>query len=94
MRRNQAYLANEHLRKALDVLSKDNMKKLLIYLDKALSVRSKVRTNNHVERCNRVLRYLEKSVTNGGVDEQSSATSLLQFANWTKRKENQAAMAA
>jgi len=60
MKRNKSYLGNEHLRKALEVLSKDNMVKLLTYLDQSTSIRSKVRTNNHVERCNRVLRYLEK----------------------------------
>ena len=56
MRRNPAYLHNEHLRQALEVLSKANMVKLLAYLDSPSATRSKVRTNNHVERCNRVLR--------------------------------------
>ena len=56
MRRNPAYLRNEHLRQALEVLSKANMVKLLAYLDSPSATRSKVRTNNHVERCNRVLR--------------------------------------
>lgn len=60
MRRNASYLANKHLAKALEVLTKENMVKLLSYLEEAAPIRSKVRTNNHVERCNRVLRYLEK----------------------------------
>lgn len=60
LRRNRTYLNNEYLRKALDDLDKDNMTKLLTYLDSAPTTRSKVRTNNHVERCKRVLRYLEK----------------------------------
>ncbi|MCA9158721.1 MAG: transposase, partial [Planctomycetales bacterium] len=60
MRRKQNYLKNDHLSKALEVLSNDNMVKLLHYLDNPTAIRSKVRTNNHVERCNRVLRYLEK----------------------------------
>ena len=60
MRRHPTYLGNEHLRQALEVLNKDNMAKLLTYLDSPTTARSKVRTNNHVERCNRVVRYLEK----------------------------------
>ena len=94
MRRNQAYLTNEHLRKALEVLSKDNMTKLLTYLDDAPSLRSKVRTNNHVERCNRVLRYLEKVRYKWRRRRTIVRHILLQFANWMKRKENQASMAA
>jgi hypothetical protein len=94
MKRNRTYLANEHLRKALEVLSKDNMTKLLTYLDNAPSVRSKVRTNNHVERCNRVLRYLEKVRYKWRRRRTIVRHILLQFANWMKRKENQAAMAA
>ena len=94
MRRNQAYLRNEHLCKALEVLNKDNMIKLLAYLDRPPSVRSKVRTNNHVERCNRVLRYLEKVRYKWRRRRTIIRHILLQFDNWMKRKENKAAIAA
>lgn len=90
LRRHPAYLANEHLRKALAVLSKGNMTKLLTYLDRAPSNRSKVRTNNHVERCNRVLRYLEKVRYKWRRRRTIVRHILLQFAHWMKRKENQA----
>lgn len=94
MRRNQAYLKNEHLRKALDILNKDNMTKLLTYLDSAPSTRSKVRTNNHVERYNRVLRYLEKVRYKWRRRRTIVRHILLQFTNWMKRKEKPATMAA
>ena len=94
MRRNRSYLANEHLRKALDVLDKENMIKLLHYLDRPPSSRSKVRTNNHVERCNRTIRYLEKVRYKWRSRRTIVRHILLQFENWIKRKENQAAMAA
>lgn len=93
MRRNPSYLSNEHLCKALQVLNKDNMTKLLSYLDSPASVRSKVRTNNHVERCNRVLRYLEKVRYKWRRRRTIVRHVLLQFANWMKRKENKAALA-
>jgi len=93
MRRNQSYLKNEHLRKALEILSKDNMLKLLTYLDRATSIRSKVRTNNHVERCNRVLRYLEKVRYKWRRRRTIVRHILLQFQNWMKRKENKLAIA-
>ena len=94
MRRNKSYLKNEHLCKALAVLSKENMEKLLVYLDSESSVRSKVRTNNHVERCNRVLRYLEKVRYKWRRRRTIVRHILLQFANWMKRKENAAHSAA
>lgn len=88
MRRNQAYLKNEHLNKALQVLSKENMIKLLTYLDRPSSDRSKVRTNNHVERCNRVIRYLEKVRYKWRRRRTIVRHILLQFQNWMKCKEN------
>ena len=94
MRRNQSYLSNEHLAKALEVLKKENMVKLLSYLDRPVSVRSKIRTNNHVERCNRVLRYLEKVRYKWRRRRTIVRHILLQFQNWMKRKENKAEMAA
>jgi len=89
MRRNRSYLENEYLSKALNVLSKDNMVKLLSYLDEPSNTRSKIRTNNHVERCNRVLRYLEKVRYKWRRRRTIVRHILLQFGNWMKRKENQ-----
>ena len=89
MRCNRSYLENEHLSKALSVLSKDNMVKLLSYLDEPSNTRSKIRTNNHVERCNRVLRYLEKVRYKWRRRRTIVRHILLQFDNWMKRKENQ-----
>lgn len=86
MRRNQSYLNNEHLRKALAVLTKANMTKLLVYLDSPPSVRRKVRTNNHVERCNRVFRYLEKVRYKWRRRRTIIRHILLQFQNWHQRK--------
>ena len=94
MRRNQSYLSNEHLRKALEVLKKENMVKLLTYLDSPSATRNKIRTNNHVERCNRVLRYLEKVRYKWRRRRTIVRHILLQFANWMKRKENKVALAA
>lgn len=88
MKRNRSYLENEHLSKALNVLSKDNMFKLLSYLDEPSETRSKIRTNNHVERCNRVLRYLEKVRYKWRRRRTIVRHILLQFGNWMKRKEN------
>ncbi len=88
MRRHRSYRENEHLSKALEVLSKDNMLKLLSYLDRPLLERSKIRTNNHVERCNRVLRYLEKVRYKWRRRRTIVRHILLQFDNWMKRKEN------
>lgn len=94
MRRNQSYLSNDHLHKALDVLSKENVAKLLTYLDRDPAVRAKVRTNNHVERCNRVIRYLEKVRYKWRRRKTIVRHLLLQFATWMNRKENTATMAA
>ena len=88
MRRNKSYLNNEHLSKALDILSKQTMQKLLSYLDEPLAKRKKVRTNNHVERCNRVLRYLEKVRYKWRRRRTIVRHILLQFATWLKSKEN------
>jgi hypothetical protein len=94
MRRHPSYLKNAHLGKALEVLKKDNMIKLLHYLDRPSSTRRKVRTNNHVERCNRVLRYLEKVRYKWRRRKTIVRHILLQFANWIKRKENKPAVPA
>jgi hypothetical protein len=86
MRRHPAYLGNEHLRKALAVLNKDNLRKLLTYLDSPTTARSKVRTNNHVERCNRVVRYLEKVRYKWRRRRTIVRHLLLQFEIWLKNK--------
>ena len=60
MRRTAKYRQIPALAKALEVLCKPNMNKLLVYLKQPLHQRTKIRTNNHVESSNRKLRYLEK----------------------------------
>ncbi len=94
MRRNPSYLNNEHLRQALAVLSKENMTKLLVYLEHPSATRSKVRTNNHVERCNRVLRYLEKVRYKWRRRKTIVRHILLQFANWMNSPKNKESPAA
>jgi transposase-like protein len=87
-------LSKEHLKKAVDVLTKQHMEKLLHYLDSPSLSRSKVRTNNHVERCNRAIRYLEKARYKWRRRETIVRHILLQFENRMKRKESKATMAA
>lgn len=94
MRRNRSYLENDHLAKALEVLSKATMTKLLYYLDQSPKDRSKVRTNNHVERCNRMFRYLEKVRYKWRRRRTIVQHILPQFSNWMIRKENLAQLAA
>jgi hypothetical protein len=55
---NTAFLADPDLGRALAMLTEEKMVKIIAYLDSPLGQR--VRTNNHVERTNRRLRYLEK----------------------------------
>jgi len=52
------YLANPHLAEALAMLSPDKFAKMIANLHSPAAKR--VRTNNHVERTNRRLRYFEK----------------------------------
>lgn len=52
------YGSDPNLAKALAMLSPEKFDKMIAYLDSPLGKR--VRTNNHVERTNRKLRYLEK----------------------------------
>lgn len=94
MRRNRSYLNNAHLCKALEVLKEGNMVKLLTYLDRPTSTRSKIRTNNHVERCNRELRYLEKIRYKWRRRRTIVRHIMLQFENWMKRREITPEMAA
>ena len=53
-----AFLADSDLAKALDMLSPEKFDKMIAYLHSPVGQR--VRTNNHVERTNRRLRYFEK----------------------------------
>jgi transposase-like protein len=56
--RDPAFLAVPELVKALDQLNEEKFPKLMAYLNNPLSRR--VRTNNHVERTNRMFRFFEK----------------------------------
>ena len=56
--RDQAFQAVPELAKALEQLNEEKFAKLMAYLKNPLSQR--VRTNNHVERTNRMFRLLEK----------------------------------
>jgi hypothetical protein len=86
MRQSAKYLRVPSLAKALEVLSKANMEKLLVYLDERLINRTKTRTNNHVERCNRKLRYLEKVRYKWRRSRTIVRHILLQFQNWLETK--------
>jgi transposase-like protein len=55
---NAQYQAIPELKSALDMLAKEKFRKMIAFLRSPLARR--VRTNNHVERCNRKLRYWEK----------------------------------
>lgn len=88
LRRTRKYLALGPLAKALEVLSKANMQKLLVYLDEPLSARTATRTNNHVERCNRTLRYLEKVRYKWRRSRTIIRHILLQFQNWLSAPKN------
>ena len=94
MKRNQAYMNNAHLRKALEILSRANVNKLLMYLDHPPAIRRQARTNNHVERCNRMLRYLEKVRYKWRRRRTIVRHILLQFQNWMKRQQNEPKIAA
>ena len=86
MRRTAKYRQIPALAKALEVLCKPNMNKLLVYLKQPLHQRTKIRTNNHVERCNRKLRYLEKVRYKWRRSKTIIRHVLLQFQNWIKSK--------
>jgi transposase-like protein len=58
LQRNAAYLAVPELKEALALLAKEKFGKMIAFLRSPAAKR--VRTNNHVERCNRKLRYWEK----------------------------------
>jgi len=56
--RDPAFRAMAELNKALEQLSEEKFPKIMAYLDNPVGQR--VRTNNHVERTNRMVRFLEK----------------------------------
>ena len=58
LQKNAKYQAIPELKEALSVLEEGKFVKMIAYLRSPVSRR--VRTNNHVERCNRKLRYWEK----------------------------------
>jgi transposase-like protein len=52
------FLAHPHLARAIAMLEEEKFDKMIAYLQSPVGQR--VRTNNHVERTNRRLRYFEK----------------------------------
>lgn len=58
LQRNQRFAAVPELRAALALLDDQKFRKMIAFLHSPVAQR--VRTNNHVERCNRTLRYWEK----------------------------------
>lgn len=89
MRRTRKYLNNPALKKALNMLSKQKMQQLLVYLDYPVAKRKKIRTNNHVERCNRKIRYLEKVRYKWRRPRTIIRHILLQFQYWLEQKKKQ-----
>jgi transposase-like protein len=87
MRRNRTYLKIPALKRALGILTKQTMTKLLYYLQEPYPRRSKVRTNNHVERCNRKIRYLEKVRYKWRRSKTIVRHMLLQFQHWIETKQ-------
>jgi hypothetical protein len=60
LQKNPAFQAIAELTKVLALLEKPAFRKMIAFLRCPLKQRPSVRTNNHVERCNRKLRYWEK----------------------------------
>jgi hypothetical protein len=60
LQKNPAFQGIAELTKVLELLEKSAFHKMIAFLRCPLKQRSSVRTNNHVERCNRKLRYWEK----------------------------------
>jgi hypothetical protein len=58
LQQHATYLAVPELQEALALLAKDKFRKMIAFLRSPAAER--VRTNNHVERCNRKLRHWEK----------------------------------
>lgn len=87
MKRNRMYLQTPALARALKILSKETMMKLLVYLGEVPLIRAKVRTNNHVERTNRQVRYLEKVRYKWRRPKTIVRHILLQFQVWLENKQ-------
>ena len=60
LRRRTEYQAIPELAEVLELLSKPQFHKMIAFLRGPAKHRKRVRTNNHVERCNRQLRFWEK----------------------------------
>lgn len=60
LQKSAEFQAIPELAKALAILAKEKFAKMIAYLQGPANRQAKVRTNNHVERCNRKLRYIEK----------------------------------
>ena len=58
--------------KAIEQLDEEKFPKLMAYLNNPISQR--VRTNNHVERTNRMFRLLGRCGTSGGVERRWSGS--------------------
>src|SRR5581483_803028 len=58
LQRQDKFAAVPELKAALKMLEDDKFRKMIVFLHSPAGKR--VRTNNHVERCNRRLRYWEK----------------------------------
>ena len=60
LRRRAEYQAIPELAEVLELLSRPQFRKMIAFLRGPAKQRQQVRTNNHVERCNRQLRFWEK----------------------------------
>jgi transposase-like protein len=78
------YLADPDLARALAMLTEEKFEKMTAYLDSPLGKR--VRTNNHVERTNRRLRYLEKVRYKWRRRRTIVRFVILAFDRWRKRQ--------
>jgi hypothetical protein len=60
LRRRAEYQAIPELAEVLELLSQPQFRRMIAFLRGPAKQRQQVRTNNHVERCNRQLRFWEK----------------------------------
>jgi hypothetical protein len=81
---NPAYENDPDLSKALAMLEPEKFIKMIAYLESPLGQR--VRTNNHVERTNRRLRYLEKVRYKWRRRRTIIRFVILAFTRWRKRQ--------
>ena len=77
-----------------EVLSKQHREQFLNDLNLPSLSRSEVRMNNRAERCDRVLRYLEKVRYKWRRRVTIVRHILMQFENWMNRKKNESTMTA